>query len=457
MLLSVTSRPGISTFGYNRNNKKPYVSLAQQMAPPSPSNSTPNSSSGSNGNEQLSKTNLYIRGLQPGTTDQDLVKLCQPFQGIAWLILSNPLDHRSSTKKVSEMPPRSENNHHMFFRDGRRDGKIACLGYGKIVSTKAILDKTTNKCKGYGFVDFDSPSAAQKAVTALKASGVQAQMAKQQEQDPTNLYISNLPLSMDEQELEGMLKPFGQVISTRILRDTSGTSRGVGFARMESTEKCEAIITHFNGKYIKTPPGVPAPSDPLLCKFADGGPKKRQNQGKFVQNGRAWPRNGDMGVMALTYDPTTALQNGFYPAPYNITPNRMLAQSALSPYLSSPVSSYQRVTQTSPLQVPNPSWMHHHSYLMQPSGSVLTPGMDHPISLQPASMMGPLTQQLGHLSLSSTGTYMPTAAAMQGAYISQYTPVPSSSVSVEKSSGQQNQVAVDAPSEHGVYSFQFNK
>ncbi|XP_058442144.1 RNA-binding motif, single-stranded-interacting protein 2 isoform X2 [Marmota monax] len=381
MLLSVTSRPGISTFGYNKNNKKPYVSLAHQMAPPSPSNSTPNSSNGSSGNDQLSKTNLYIRGLQPGTTDQDLVKLCQP--------------------------------------------------YGKIVSTKAILDKTTNKCKGYGFVDFDSPLAAQKAVTALKASGIQAQMAKQQEQDPTNLYISNLPLSMDEQELEGMLKPFGQVISTRILRDTSGISRGVGFARMESTEKCEAIITHFNGKYIKTPPGVPAPSDPLLCKFADGGPKKRQNQGKFVQNGRAWPRSGDMGGMALTFDPTTALQNGFYPAPYNITPNRMLAQSALSPYLSSPVSSYQRVTQTSPLQLPNPSWMHHQSYLMQPSGSVLTPGMDHPISLQPASMMGPLTQQLGHLSLSTTGTYMPTAAAMQGAYISQYTPVPSSNVSVE--------------------------
>ncbi|XP_059040904.1 RNA-binding motif, single-stranded-interacting protein 2 isoform X4 [Mustela lutreola] len=381
MLLSVTSRPGISTFGYNKNNKKPYVSLSQQMAPPSPSNSTPNNSSGSNGNDQLSKTNLYIRGLQPGTTDQDLVKLCQ--------------------------------------------------SYGKIVSTKAILDKSTNKCKGYGFVDFDSPSAAQKAVAALKASGVQAQMAKQQEQDPTNLYISNLPLSMDEQELEGMLKPFGQVISTRILRDTSGTSRGVGFARMESTEKCEAIITHFNGKYIKTPAGVPAPSDPLLCKFADGGPKKRQNQGKYMQNGRAWPRNGDMSGMALTYDPTTALQNGFYPAPYNITPNRMIAQSALSPYLPSPVSSYQRISQTSPLQVPNPSWMHPQSYLVQPPGSVLPPGMDHPIPLQPASMMGPLTQQLGHLSLSSPGTYVPAAAPVPGAYLSPYTPAPSSGVASE--------------------------
>lgn len=54
---------------------------------------------------------------------------------------------------------------------------------------------------------------------------------QQQEQDPTNLYISNLPLAVDEKELENMLQPFGQVVSTRILRDYSGNSRGVGFAR----------------------------------------------------------------------------------------------------------------------------------------------------------------------------------------------------------------------------------
>ena len=27
--------------------------------------------------------------------------------------------------------------------------------------------------------------------------------------------------------------------------------------RMESTEKCDAVISHFNGKFIKTPTGVP--------------------------------------------------------------------------------------------------------------------------------------------------------------------------------------------------------
>ncbi|XP_016297547.1 RNA-binding motif, single-stranded-interacting protein 2 [Sinocyclocheilus anshuiensis] len=399
MLLSVAPRTGINPYnGYNsRNSKKQaYVSSSHQMALLSP-NTNSSSTSSAGGGEQLSKTNLYIRGLHPGTTDQDLVKLCQP--------------------------------------------------YGKIVSTKAILDKATNKCKGYGFVDFDSPAAAQKAVMALKASGVQAQMAKQQEQDPTNLYISNLPVSMDEQELEAILKSFGQVISTRILRDANGTSRGVGFARMESTEKCEAIIQHFNGKYIKTPPGVPVPTEPLLCKFADGGQKKRQNQARYLQNGRAWPRDGETVGMTLPYDPA-ALQNGFYSPPYSIAPNRMIAQTSLSPYMPSQVPSYQ---------VHSPSWMHHQSYLMQPTGAVLTPAMDLPMSIQPTSMIGPLTQQLSHLSLGSAGTYIPNAA-MQGTYIPQYTPVPPSSVTLEESSGQQQQqVSMETPSEHTNYSYQHSK
>jgi len=47
-----------------------------------------------------------------------------------------------------------------------------------------------------------------------------------------------------------MIAPFGQVISTRILRDNQGISRGVGFARMESKEKCEDIIREFNGKFL---------------------------------------------------------------------------------------------------------------------------------------------------------------------------------------------------------------
>uniref|UniRef100_A0A673CPY9 RRM domain-containing protein n=1 Tax=Sphaeramia orbicularis TaxID=375764 RepID=A0A673CPY9_9TELE len=378
-----------------------YAPPPPPMAPPSPGLA-----------EQLSKTNLYIRGLPPATTDQDLIKLCQP--------------------------------------------------YGKIVSTKAILDKNTNQCKGYGFVDFDSPAAAQKAVASLKASGVQAQMAKQQEQDPTNLYISNLPVSMDEQELENMLKPFGHVISTRILRDANGLSRGVGFARMESTEKCDVVIQNFNGKFLKTPPGMTAPAEPLLCKFADGGQKKRQTQVKYPQNGRPWTREGEVSK------PSLVCVCRFYSSPYSISTNRMIAQTSITPFIAaSPVSTYQ---------VQSTSWMPHQQYVMQPTGAVITPAaaIEPSLSLHPSSVMAPLTQQMNHLSLGSTGTYMPAAAAapMQGTYIPQYTAVPASAITVEgvvteaspqtapssqDGSGQQP-LSVDNTADHATaYSYQQTK
>ena len=45
--------------------------------------------------------------------------------------------------------------------------------FGPISSTKAILDKATNRCKGYGFVDFESPNSALSAVNELQNQGYQ--------------------------------------------------------------------------------------------------------------------------------------------------------------------------------------------------------------------------------------------------------------------------------------------
>ncbi|KAL1494478.1 hypothetical protein ABEB36_010073 [Hypothenemus hampei] len=238
----------------------------QQQAQNQVSNAPSNGSAQSHGSEQLSKTNLYIRGLNPTTTDKDLVNMCQQ--------------------------------------------------YGTIISTKAILDKNTNKCKGYGFVDFDSPVAAEGAVKALTARNIQAQMAKvgiwynqrrtatQQEQDPTNLYIANLPQNFKEADLDSLLAKYGQVISTRILRDAQGISKGVGFARMESKEKCEQIIQTFNNKMLTGSKEV------LLVKFADGGNKKKNLYNKNNENSMKWRDSGDsMATMAYAPD-ALAASNG---------------------------------------------------------------------------------------------------------------------------------------------------
>jgi len=196
---------------------------------------------------ELSKTNLYIRGLKPETTDEDLRKMCH--------------------------------------------------GLGQVISTKAIIDKTNGQCKGYGFVDFDSSDAAQKAMKQLTTRNVQAQMARQQEQDPTNLYITNLPLTFTERELETLLQRHGSVISTRILRDDQGASRGVGFARMDQPETCEKIIRALNGHQLEDHPTK------LAVKFADGN-RKRQLAKQQAAQAERW-REVEVGPR-ITYEAAAA-------------------------------------------------------------------------------------------------------------------------------------------------------
>ncbi|XP_060607344.1 RNA-binding motif, single-stranded-interacting protein 1-like isoform X4 [Ruditapes philippinarum] len=321
------------------------ANLPQTYTPRSMPAASPNTSQSSGGSqsgaEQLSKTNLYIRGLNPNTTDKDLVNLCTP--------------------------------------------------YGKIISTKAIVDQTTNKCKGYGFVDFETNQAAEVAVQALQAQGIQAQMAKQQEQDPTNLYIANLPLYFSEQNLENMLKDYGTVISTRILRKPDGVSRGVGFARMESKEKCEQVINGFNGKIL------PGCTEPLLAKFADGGNKKKV---PYIQPTKLWPDRSDVPLQTMAYDQAALAQNGLY-LPYSIPGGAALMTPGIVPRYSVASSPTTYQVQSNPGAFVAPQ------YIMQPpmAHQMIQPSSLHTAGnqagLDPASLLPQLANQMGQLQISN--------------------------------------------------------
>ena len=49
----------------------------------------------------------------------------------------------------------------------------------------------TMRCKGYRFVDFKVPAATEAAVKPLKAQGIQAQMAKTVQYNPTHSVRKN--------------------------------------------------------------------------------------------------------------------------------------------------------------------------------------------------------------------------------------------------------------------------
>lgn len=70
-------------------------------------------------------------------------------------------------------------------------------------------------------------------------------MFQQQEQDPTNLYLANLPPDFTETDLQKLLEGYGATISTRVLKNGDGSSRCVGFARMDNEELCAKIIRVF--------------------------------------------------------------------------------------------------------------------------------------------------------------------------------------------------------------------
>jgi hypothetical protein len=55
--------------------------------------------------------------------------------------------------------------------------------------------------------------------------------------------------------------------------------------------------TH-NCDFILFFPDYSAPTEPLLCKFADGGQKKRQNPNKYIPNGRPWHREGEVRLVS---------------------------------------------------------------------------------------------------------------------------------------------------------------
>jgi hypothetical protein len=193
------------------------------------------------------------------------------------------------------------------------DKDLAALveGCGRIKSMKAIIDKQTNKCKGFGFIDFESHEDAQNAISELQKKGYTAQLAKssqQQEQDETNLYFANLDLNMTEQDLRQALSEFGNVVSVRILRDQDKRSRGVGFARMNDKKQCQEIIDQFHNKTF------PNFNDKAVqVKFADASKNKKLYKTGLDDMKSGPPlyspmdQTGSYAPQAVLYPPWTAI------------------------------------------------------------------------------------------------------------------------------------------------------
>uniref|UniRef100_A0A3Q3L9E7 ELAV-like protein n=1 Tax=Mastacembelus armatus TaxID=205130 RepID=A0A3Q3L9E7_9TELE len=161
---------------------------------------------------------------------------------------------------------------------------------GDVESAKLIRDKVAGNlpllycyCShslGYGFVNFVNPSDAERAISTLNGLRLQSKTIKVSFARPSsdmikdaNLYISGLPRTLSQTELEDMFARYGRIINSRVLVDqASGLSRGVAFIRFDKRAEAEDAVKHLNGH---TPPGS---SEPITVKFAANPNQARNSQ-----------------------------------------------------------------------------------------------------------------------------------------------------------------------------------
>uniref|UniRef100_A0A8C9EHS6 ELAV-like protein n=1 Tax=Pavo cristatus TaxID=9049 RepID=A0A8C9EHS6_PAVCR len=139
---------------------------------------------------------------------------------------------------------------------------------GEIESCKLVRDKITGKLLSVACFP------AHQGQLTLKVSYARPSSASIRD---ANLYVSGLPKTMTQKELEQLFSQYGRIITSRILVDqVTGVSRGVGFIRFDKRIEAEEAIKGLNGQ---KPSGA---TEPITVKFANN-PSQKTSQALLSQ------------------------------------------------------------------------------------------------------------------------------------------------------------------------------
>ncbi|RWS25949.1 polyadenylate-binding protein 4-like isoform X1 [Leptotrombidium deliense] len=151
--------------------------------------------------------------------------------------------------------------------------------FGSIVSAKIMKDES-GKSKGFGFVSFEEPDQAEKAVielnqkelsngkslfvgraqkkaerqTELKRKFEQYKMERLNRYQGVNLYVKNLDDTIDDEKLRKEFSPFGTITSAKVMTDSNGRSKGFGFVCFSTPEEATKAVTEMNNRIVGSKP-----------------------------------------------------------------------------------------------------------------------------------------------------------------------------------------------------------
>ncbi|XP_078280270.1 ELAV-like protein 1 [Rhinoraja longicauda] len=155
---------------------------------------------------------------------------------------------------------------------------------GEVESAKLIRDKVAGHSLGYGFVNYVDAKDAERAINTLNGLRLQSKTIKVSYARPSsdsikdaNLYVSGLPKTMTQKDLEQLFGRYGRIITSRVLVDqVTGMSRGVAFIRFDRKSEADEAINNLNGH---KPPGS---VEPITVKLA-ANPNQKTNASLLAQ------------------------------------------------------------------------------------------------------------------------------------------------------------------------------
>jgi len=187
------------------------------------------------------------------------------------------------------------------------DGLVGLFeSYGVIQSAKVMRDANTGVSRCFGFVKFQDINQATAAINTMngakigtksllvKYANINHNKSTPQVEEPStpsnNLFVKGLPVDINQEQLKTIFRPYGNIVETKILKDTyngdntSGISRGMAFVRYTSLQEATAAIQGLNNTTI------PGEAKSISVKYADTEEERNERKQKTVRKGQQLQR-----------------------------------------------------------------------------------------------------------------------------------------------------------------------
>jgi polyadenylate-binding protein len=231
-------------------------------------------------------------------------------------------------REMGEGSRRFTNVYVKNFDDELSQEKLEALfgQHGKIASV-AVMTDSEGKSKGFGFVAFENPEDAEKAVEALndyevngkrltvcraqKKGERQAELKRRYEMQKAermqryqgvNLYVKNLDDNVDDEMLRQNFESYGKITSAKVMCDENGRSKGFGFVCFEKPDDATKAVVDMNNKMLSSKPLYVA----LAQRKED---RKAQLASQYMQRLAAMRMQNPGGMPGTMYTPATG---GFF-------------------------------------------------------------------------------------------------------------------------------------------------